>query len=586
MKSLKKNLPILYFVLCVILTFIPLGVFADTYSYSQPIYIYNNSTNTYGATPILVYLDNSELVTLGFINATGLNTNLADGSVDREYLSTTSRIATWVTGLNNHQLATYDYRLNNDPGRAYFQVIPGIGGNYTVADSATLNLGQVFEVDGTWYIDDELSFTNTTIVYQQNAYREYIYGTNLTTYIDEQCVFGGMPGTPVNNADVTKTQFYAYNFTAQDPNYLISGIEVFSSVIVASATDYLRCSIRAEGSNSQPTGPDLAWGERSMSSFLGGANWNSINMTVPFQPTLGSKYFVVFGVVGPGAGQFRTLYSNLGIWPGHGLWGSTDAGKTWNTSVLGVGQFRFTTAPFVDTDVSSLSVGEHNIVVSGNATAMGLYVDGEFKDNYNWFGTNGTPDAPTPWYIMTNNRLVYQDSLEITVGGVQRLLHQPIAMITGSSIPDRSGNSNTGTINWGSNPTDIEVSFGALINYSSYLPPGAGAGDIPQTYEVPGAGDIGSLYGNTETGATLPAHALVEQAAIAHGVSTKVEYGYWMVITSLALTFLMLMLFGPMVGVFTFVIMLGVSVGSVFGWVFLPVILGILLLMWLWLRRN
>jgi hypothetical protein len=73
------------------------------------------------------------------------------------------------------------------------------------------------------------------------------------------------------------------------------------------------------------------------------------------------------------------------------------------------------------------------------------------------------PNNANNWVLMQNNVMPYMDYYKHTVGGTLIAWYQPNTMISGTTLPDREGTAQNGTITWGSNPAGVSVSIGALL---------------------------------------------------------------------------------------------------------------------------
>ncbi|KKM76559.1 hypothetical protein LCGC14_1378880, partial [marine sediment metagenome] len=66
------------------------------------------------------------------------------------------------------------------------------------------------------------------------------------------------------------------------------------------------------------------------------------------------------------------------------------------------------------------------------------------------------------WTFMENDSISYMDYLKISINGTQQLWFEPNTMVAGSILTDRQGGDHNGTINWGVNPSNIEITVGGL----------------------------------------------------------------------------------------------------------------------------
>jgi len=148
---MRKFLPLISLIL--VLLILPVSVVYAAYSYSVPISVYNNSTTDYSNLPILVSINNSQLYEMGYIDVDGLDTDVQEGATSREFMVESSRLGLFVPSILEGQTRGYNYRLGDTDGQTGFPVITGVGGNVTVSDNASLELGDNFTVEVDGWID-------------------------------------------------------------------------------------------------------------------------------------------------------------------------------------------------------------------------------------------------------------------------------------------------------------------------------------------------------------------------------------------------------------------------------------------------
>lgn len=98
------------------------------------------------------------------------------------------------------------------------------------------------------------------------------------------------------------------------------------------------------------------------------------------------------------------------------------------------------------------------------------------------------------------------------------LLYQPDDIISGTTLPDESGNGNDGVITWGTNPVGVLTEGSAKSAKSAVSDPGAGAGQSLIT-NVPDP--ISGMYDEGSTGG-IPIAPLIDPALIAVGIPLAV----------------------------------------------------------------
>lgn len=144
-----------------------------TYKYYIPIKVYYNASGTLSDVPILVSLNNAQLVGFGYISDDGLDSSVYEATESREFGITDSKLGLVIPELLGYQERTYGYRLSMDPPLSSFPVIVGVGGSFTVSDSSTLELGTEFDIELEGWVDTA-SGSNKNIIYKQDAFRLYV----------------------------------------------------------------------------------------------------------------------------------------------------------------------------------------------------------------------------------------------------------------------------------------------------------------------------------------------------------------------------------------------------------------------------
>jgi len=109
----------------------------------------------------------------------------------------------------------------------------------------------------------------------------------------------------------------------------------------------------------------------------------------------------------------------------------------------------------------------------------------------------------------------------------------PVTMVTGTNLIDRTGNGHTGTIVWGTNPSEIEVTIGGLEPFSSFVAPGVEDEEVPQVLPTPEAISPDETVGATGQG--LPLQARFQAAADSLEWSLPVTYSVMFIIVALVM---------------------------------------------------
>lgn len=187
------------------------------------------------------------------------------------------------------------------------------------------------------------------------------------------------------------------------------------------------------------------------SSRVGG-NWTS-------PESIGSTQYLMggLGAYHPIIGGVHTNYPNTTYM----VWYAPDTDNVGYISYLGAGAV---------TVSSAVTSAEHIVKAVANGTTFKLYIDGVEKDSENLNGASVTNNANN--YILGDNEVMpYMDYFKMTIGGVLTVWYQPNTIISGTTLPDRQGTAQNGTITWGGNQTGVAVSMGSLHSTGAITPP-------------------------------------------------------------------------------------------------------------------
>jgi hypothetical protein len=121
------------------------------------------------------------------------------------------------------------------------------------------------------------------------------------------------------------------------------------------------------------------------------------------------------------------------------------------SNVGGANSFSLSTA--------AVASGLHTIRIVNNTTTIKLYIDGVEKDS-----------DPSPTIVNSGEQFnafegdcnKYWEYWKHTVGGVLVSHYQPNAFIVGTTLPDRAGAAQNGTITWGANLAGLSIGISAL----------------------------------------------------------------------------------------------------------------------------
>ena len=434
-------------------------------SYRSEISITDTSSTDRTNVPALIPFGTMQAVSFGYLNSSGLDTRMFEGTSEDLYMVADDKIGVFIPSLIANQQRQYRFETGYSPANPSFGLITGNGGSVTVADSATLGLANNFIIEQDGYV-------NTSVVgnlsYKQNVIRTYVSGTgNITSSI--LGVINWTSPTGYEDADSRwGLETYAY-----DDAFGVIGAE--------------------------PDIPASSWG-----SFL--------NLTITATNCSKLRFYTIdsYGFVDLVdldvyySSAWHDVYNGTftdGMWIDKSLGGTYSVTKarirfhnpTVYSKTIDLLEFDFgcnETATTIDATATGISGGEHIIKVMANGTIasghggyLSIWVDGT-QGGSTSLGNWSVATNSTNWKLIENNVMPYMNYTSITVDGVQKLLFQPNAIISGTTLVDRVG-SNNGTIAWGSN-SNLTIVVGGLKSITTYTSTPTGEGTPPTVLPLPG----------------------------------------------------------------------------------------------------
>ena len=123
-----------------------------TYTGYQDITITDTSGVTRTNFSVLTGISGANLVSVGYISASGLDTNLQDGSTNLPYMMDTVQLPIFLNTLNAYQSRVVRLYYGYSPMQTGFPVITGLSGYITTPDAAGIELGNNFTLEINGYI--------------------------------------------------------------------------------------------------------------------------------------------------------------------------------------------------------------------------------------------------------------------------------------------------------------------------------------------------------------------------------------------------------------------------------------------------
>jgi len=178
------------------------------------------------------------------------------------------------------------------------------------------------------------------------------------------------------------------------------------------------------------------------------------------------------------------------------------------------------------TDISS---GEHVVRAWANVTYLGIDIDGITR-NSTALGGSTVVDNANPWTV----HMSYFDYYKHTVNSTLIAWYQPTSLIDGTTLPDREGPAQNGTITWGSNPAGVNATLGSLTVPESTVIIDEEEEFRQTTHEVA----VTDWFREPAIGTTLATHPLRPLVTIMSDYTTINEIQAWRLL-GLALLLLM-----------------------------------------------
>lgn len=498
-----------YLLAIICLIFIPLQIALASYGYYITITVYNNSSSTLSYIPVIVSLNNSQLISLGYINASALDTKVVEGSNTRESMVITNKTLIYVQSIEGYQSRSYQYRLGESPPMDNFTIMTGVGGNITTTDSSSIELGNNFTVllgaytnttaGSSKYLGSKSSALDllvspsnsgnvTATVYTNPTWTVASYGTSMTQNAWVNRTF--------TTGLVTEFRLTYYGINPGGYDWMLDEFQVWDNI-----TGVWVSPVSASGWTSPALSCDGNTNTGATTTFAG-PHWSS-NITLALS--------------GPVRSGLVRVYGN-----------TTDPGGINNVLIEA-----YKNEVDKSISVEGISTGYHYYNLTGKYGGnLTLEVDNSTKRTSVVLGSTAVANTTSNWVWGLSNTLPYISYLKVYVNETQKLWYEPTAIVSSAIIPDRSGSSNTGTITWGTNPSGLEISVGSLLPSVAYTAVEEEEETISPEVLPPPTG-LTLREDTAATGAGLPLYESFVRGSDSLGWSTRTLYVVAMLFTAL-----------------------------------------------------
>lgn len=484
-------------------------------AYSATLSLAENGTSAYTQIGVKVPANVSNWVSQNFIDADGLDVQLLKGSTQMPLMLTDDALyfADGITegGTNNYTLTT-----GNTPGTS-MPIVTGYGGYVTVADNASLELANNFELEFSGYINTS---TESSFITKGSDFDVSISGA---TDITATVISTSGTESESQTGNDTEISTYGANYTSQTfmftNSVLVDEIQIYCFETTNPAGEFI-VNIHAT-SGGKPTGDSLATGSITAAGIDASSLKTISLLGSPVKLTGGVIYAAVFSApTAASAVEIRVDTTSPSYSNGTALT-SGDSGSTW--TIQSGSDLRFT----IDGDIivealvtaSGIASGEHTVKITADTTNLKIYIDTVEEDTVALAGAT-VADNADDFVLFANNVMPYVNYYKHTVSGTLQAEYQPETIIIGTALPDLE-NSYNGVITWGANPAGLSAALGSFRS---------AAGTTGTTTGTPQPGIIGGVGGIDNTSSTTTGTFLDPMIAIfvtASNGSLTTELAWW-----------------------------------------------------------
>ena len=520
MRNLKQKILVVLAVFSLLILPLATTALADSWKYRTSIAVQDTSGSDRAGVPVIINIPGQNLVDAGYVNSNATDTRIKEGTAEHDYLITNQKTVLFIPSLAANQIRAYNLHMGYSPTISQFGIIAGTGGYVTVSDDAALELGVNFEVEQSGWIDTT-SGSNKNLVYKEDAFRTYVSADNEIT----SAIAGGV------SSSVTLRPNAAGDATELIPSGAPTNWECVDDVEPDDDTTYV---------SAQGVGPATDYYNlEDWANPPEGAVITSVVVHFRSRYNVYQAYhtpILRLSAVDTGGGEVPLIstyisYSEAVARPGGGDWAVADINSLQVGAKLrsenASGYHAYCTQTYIvvnytcDLAVTATGIasGTHTIKTTADGTDLKIFVDDVEKDSVALAGAS-VPDTAYSWYLGQNNVMPYMEYCKHTVSGALVVWYQPTTMISGTTLPDREGTAQNGTITWGSN-SDLTVTIGSTTSLASTTS-STGAGAVADT--VSPATMPEDWYGEGATMGNLPFYEQFSSAAVGMGMPTQSLY--------------------------------------------------------------
>lgn len=554
-----KKLSRLVFLLGLFLVLMPIQVYAATYTYSMAFTVSNTTGSDLTGACVLVPINSGQLYDSGYIQSDASDTYLTEGTSPISYSVGSSYLPMFIPSILDTQSRGYRYYLGYSTAKTSFPIMVGPNGGYFTTPDGMTEPGNNFHIYWDGYLSDGY------LGYKAGAYDCYVSGGTLTAqiYAAEGYVLEQTSSTTawefVNGSGGSRRA----QVITTTVDWWVTSVDIYGEEEgTASQTYYVSIYSTSGG---VPTGSALVTsGTLSGTVFpaVGAPDYVTFTFSSPMFIPSGTTIAIVFGTndTTDASNNIHWMVYHSSVIDGSRY--TAYSTPSWSLVNTYDARFRITGYAPSKTLSTAVTSGEQLVELYADGTDFKVDIDSVNKDTVALAGASVNNTA-YDWYWGSDGAFGYLTSLKYDASGVQKLWYEPTGMYS-TSLTDRSGNGNTGTVTWGANLAGITVTLQGLEQYTTYISPGGGTAVIPEMFPPASMPDMG---GEAGTGAGMPMYSSVHKAATALGMSTGTMYGMLMMIVATCMGFAGLVASNSVIG---FSVLFGATSALSFGATYVP----------------
>lgn len=421
------------------------------YTYYAQLSVTESSGNNYTELPLIATCNNTYIADNGFGDADLLDSDVTTATGTAIASMLTDNRTIFSTPLSAYQQVNLLYTLGNSPVKTAFNIVLGWGGYFTVNDSANMEPTNdfVFTLNG---------FINTNEVSDNICYKEDAFVIEITNTGN---ITAGIPSLEIQG--VGNNWFTVCG----QVGYAQKAGQRVDSIIQGTITQVTLYMVKS----GSPTGTGYVRVRRvsdeSILATLGSIDVSTIGVTetkYTFNDATAhinnEDVRIVFEYDGGNASNcvaVRIQTSNVSSFG----YATSESASVWTDATTQDAKFKIFWIEGITSVVGSS--GEYKIEVIADTVELTMEIDDVQTANLTPIGSWTVPDNANNWSFMSE-AVPYADNITWEVSSTLIAHFEPNDIIVGSTLPDREGADNTGTIVYGTNPAGVAVSLGGLIS--------------------------------------------------------------------------------------------------------------------------